>query len=372
MTAEMFGFMKSRDEKRKKEKLEKEQKRSAKSLTADELIRLEEAKQAMDRKASNGASEDSHSIASSEASTDGILGPQRDGSQRTRPVPARPTRVPPKPPKKGILKDKSSYGGLIPNQGVHGNLDDSQTLEANTLANEALSAAVNSEPSPNVRTIVSSIDHAPKATPKAPTPVKKPKPSLGTTRSSPKTNIAESPSVKASASSLPPATYRPPSPAEKSYNVDLHLPTVAAPLCPKSRELVLQRQATGDFGFTLRKGVILERGTSAESRTAERKRQVIFAEPGPKNLNVGLLPGDRLIEINGVNVENMTRESIIEIIKSCGDSVRLRVQTIPELSELSMRTGAEDGEDAVETHAASSGTLKRSGSLRYQGKQVDS
>lgn len=365
----MFGFMKSRDEKRKKEKLEKEQKRSAQSLTADELIRLEEAKQAMDRKTSNGASADSHSIASSEASTDRIIGPQRDGSQRTRPVPVKPTRVPPKPPKKGILKDKSSYGGQILNQGVHGNLDDSHTLEANTLANEALSG-VNSEPSPNVRTIVSSIDHTPKAPPKAPTPVKKPKPSLGTTRSSPKTNVAESPSIKASASSLPP-TYRPPSPAEKSYDVDLHLPTVAAPLCPKSRELVLQRQATGDFGFTLRKGIILERGTSTESGTAERKRQVIFAEPGPKNLNIGLLPGDRLIEINGVNVENMTRESIIEIIKSCGDSVRLRVQTIPELSELSMRTGAEDGEDAVETHAASSGTLKRSGSLRYQGKQVD-
>lgn len=365
----MFGFMKSREEKekKKKEKIEKEQKRSSKSLTADELIRLEEAKHALERKAPNGASDDSLSVASSEASTESATASQRSGSQKGKKSLVKPTKTPPKPPKKGILKDKSSYGGLIPNQGVRGNVDDTITVEENTLANEILSgvtSGVTSEPPANVRTIVSSFDRTPGSGSK-PTPMKKPKQSTGVTRVTSKTTSAEPPPSKPA-----PVIIRPPSPAEKSYDVDLQLPSVAAPLCPKSRDLVLRRQTTGDFGFTLRKGAILER--AAESGGAERRRAVIFAEPGPKNMNTGLLPGDRLIEVNGSNVENLTREAVIEIVKSCGDSVRLRVQTIPELSELSLRSAAEGGDVATETPDGNSGTLKRSGSLRYQNKQVRS
>lgn len=355
--------MKSREEKEKKkrEKIEKEQKRSSKSLTAEELIRLEEAKHALERKAPNGASDDSMSVASSEASVESTTAPQRGGSQKGKTSVVKPSKAPPKPPKKGILKDKSSYGGLIPNQGVRGNVDEPITVEENTLANEILSG-VTSEPPANVRTIVSSFDRTPGSGSK-PTPMKKPKQSTGVTRAASKATSAEPPPSKPA-----PVVIRPPSPAEKSYDVDLQLPSVSAPLCPKSRDLVLRRQATGDFGFTLRKGAILER--AGESGGAERRRAVIFAEPGPKNMTTGLLPGDRLIEVNGSNVENLSREAVIEIIKSCGDSVRLRVQTIPELSELSLRSAAEGGDDATETPAGNSGTLKRSGSLRYQNKQV--
>lgn len=67
------------------------------------------------------------------------------------------------------------------------------------------------------------------------------------------------------------------------------------------------------------------------------RRVVHFAEPGAgtKDLALGLVPGDRLVEINGQNVENKSRDEIVEMIRQSGDSVRLKVQPIPELSELS-------------------------------------
>ena len=47
------------------------------------------------------------------------------------------------------------------------------------------------------------------------------------------------------------------------------------------------------------------------------KKNVIFAEPlavGSGN-TTGLLPGDRLVSVNGVNVESASREDIIELIR---------------------------------------------------------
>ena len=175
---------------------------------------------------------------------------------------------------------------------------------------------------------------------------------------------------------------------EKSYtDINLQLPELAPPFCPQPRELTIRRLATGDFGFTLRKGVILERHGTSES-PEERQRTVIFAEPGPKQPNsVGgnLLPGDRLVEVNGVNVEGVTREAIIELIRKSGDTVRLLVQPIPELSELSMRSSAHDtaaeeesaeSQPSTSTSSASragkvSGSLHRSGSLKYKATMVN-
>ncbi|CAJ1064269.1 unconventional myosin-XVIIIa-like isoform X9 [Xyrichtys novacula] len=66
------------------------------------------------------------------------------------------------------------------------------------------------------------------------------------------------------------------------------------------------------------------------------RRVVHFAEPGAgtKDRALGLAPGDRLVEINGINVENKSRDEIVEMIRQSGETVRLKVQTIPELSEL--------------------------------------
>uniref|UniRef100_A0A8C1SMA1 Myosin XVIIIAb n=1 Tax=Cyprinus carpio TaxID=7962 RepID=A0A8C1SMA1_CYPCA len=120
---------------------------------------------------------------------------------------------------------------------------------------------------------------------------------------------------------------------DKTFTADLRLPAVVPPQTPEVRELVLQRRNTGDFGFSLRRTTMLDRGTDG----GVYRRVVHFAEPGAgtKDLALGLVPGDRLVEINGRNVENKNRDEIVEMIRQSGDTVRLKVQPILELSELS-------------------------------------
>ncbi|KAG9340574.1 hypothetical protein JZ751_021396 [Albula glossodonta] len=120
---------------------------------------------------------------------------------------------------------------------------------------------------------------------------------------------------------------------EKTFAADLRLPVVAPAVMPEPRELELQRRNTGDFGFSLRRTTMVDRGADG----AAYRRVVHFAEPGAgsKDLALGLVPGDRLVEINGRNVENKSRDEIVEMIRHSGDTVRLKVQPILELSELS-------------------------------------
>ncbi|XP_066551563.1 unconventional myosin-XVIIIa isoform X8 [Amia ocellicauda] len=119
----------------------------------------------------------------------------------------------------------------------------------------------------------------------------------------------------------------------KTFPADLRLPVVVPPPTPEPRELELQRRNTGDFGFSLRRTTMLDRGPDGQVY----RRVVHFAEPGAgtKDLALGLVPGDRLVEINGRNVENKSRDEIVEMIRQSGDTVRLKVQPILELNELS-------------------------------------
>lgn len=66
---------------------------------------------------------------------------------------------------------------------------------------------------------------------------------------------------------------------------------------------------------------------------------VIFAEPiqvGAQN-TTGLIPGDQLLEVNGKNVTQMTRDEVIAFIQKSGNSVTLKVRPLPELSELTSK-----------------------------------
>ncbi|XP_069574141.1 unconventional myosin-XVIIIa isoform X4 [Brachyistius frenatus] len=120
---------------------------------------------------------------------------------------------------------------------------------------------------------------------------------------------------------------------DKTFPAQLQLPAVVAPSAPETRELELQRRNTGDFGFSLRRTTMLDRSADG----SVYRRVVHFAEPGAgtKDLALGLVPGDRLVEINGRNVESKSRDEIVEMIRQSGDTVRLKVQPILELSELS-------------------------------------
>ncbi|XP_076842775.1 unconventional myosin-XVIIIa isoform X2 [Brachyhypopomus gauderio] len=120
---------------------------------------------------------------------------------------------------------------------------------------------------------------------------------------------------------------------EKEFMADLRLPEVTPAQVPAARELELQRRSTGDFGFSLRRTAMLDQrpdGTPC-------RRVVHFAEPGAGTWDaaLGLVPGDRLVEINGQNVESKNRDDIVEMIRQSGDTVRLKVRPIVELSELS-------------------------------------
>ena len=69
------------------------------------------------------------------------------------------------------------------------------------------------------------------------------------------------------------------------------------------------------FGFTLH----------AEVENGKCKAFINKIDEGSPAEHAGLLVGDRLVEVNGVNVENDTYQHIIEKIIASGDTVRLLV-----------------------------------------------
>ncbi|XP_013767538.1 unconventional myosin-XVIIIa-like isoform X4 [Pundamilia nyererei] len=141
------------------------------------------------------------------------------------------------------------------------------------------------------------------------------------------------PSTKLHPSSKGTITVQIPDIVEKTFpGADLQLPALVSPPVPDPRELEVQRRSTGDFGFSLRRTTMVDR----QSDGGVCRRVVHFAEPGvgTKDRALGLVPGDKLVEINGINVENKNRDEIVEMIRQSGDSVRLKVQPILELSEL--------------------------------------
>ncbi|XP_049658009.1 unconventional myosin-XVIIIa isoform X14 [Accipiter gentilis] len=146
----------------------------------------------------------------------------------------------------------------------------------------------------------------------------------------------------------------------KRFPAELRLPALVPPQPPTPRQLELQRRNTGDFGFSLRRTTMLDRAPDGQVY----RRVVHFAEPGAgtKDLALGLVPGDRLVEINGRNVENKSRDEIVEMIRQSGETVQLKVQPILELSELSrcwlrggqgMRRATWDLDPAASTSAPS-------------------
>jgi hypothetical protein len=113
--------------------------------------------------------------------------------------------------------------------------------------------------------------------------------------------------------------------------LDLPLPSIAPLILPKPRTLTIQRQKPprNDFGFSLRRAMVLERVVNGGGDVGTlTMKAVIFAEPGAMvqhNNETGLLPGDKLLEVNGLPVEDKTREEIIDKIKASGESVTLKV-----------------------------------------------
>lgn len=158
-------------------------------------------------------------------------------------------------------------------------------------------------------------------------------------------------------------------------DVSLPLPAISFVTLPPPRDLTIQRQKTprNDFGFSLRKAICLDRTSSVLTPTF---RPVIFAEPGAMGNSTGLLPGDRLLKVNGVSVEDLARETIIEMIRNSGGCVQVQVQPVNELVELSKRcmpsgmwnSKEYDATDRAGTSVSKYNTLRRSASTRFKAQ----
>ena len=356
----MFSFMKKDKEKKEKKKKEKEEKHEKKekrekkerqNITPEEMSRLEDVKRSVfhrlsdrdrQRKSHMTQSDADHAVGKSESSESNISATSGTGSSSsgTQPSPSREFSatgpsvsrsksmpgqkdhekrrpdVLPKP--RSILKAKAAPGG---SPSSHDKLSDVKTLQDNTRLNEEMSGFTDITQSQAAKLQASS------AIPSSASQILEPIEETGYT--------------------------------EKTFeNKSLSLPPLMPTKPPRIREVTVKRNATGGFGFILRRGAPDSTGS----------RSVVYAEPGlsPSSNQIGLLPGDRLVEINGKNVETWSREEIVELIKTVGDSMLLKVQPIPELVELSVRPGKDGSSVDMQEDVVKGGTLKRSGSMRYR------
>ncbi|XP_071790068.1 unconventional myosin-XVIIIa-like isoform X4 [Asterias amurensis] len=223
--------------------------------------------------------------------------------------------------KRSILKGKSSYGSPEVSKGtVSSKLDDTIVLADNTAYNELIAE---------------------------------------------KSRAASLKSIPQFDESFLDPAVRSPGPGEKSFDMELPLPDILPPQLPKKRDVSLNRQPNGGFGFTLRRCIIEERSGPGGNIA---RRTVHFAEPSStqKENTTGLLPGDRLVEVNNENVESTLRDDIISKIRGSSEAVFLKVQPIPELIELSHRHGVDGSEMYLGEQILKTGSLAQSSSLRIE------
>ncbi|CAG0891957.1 unnamed protein product [Cyprideis torosa] len=384
----MFHFKKKSDKSSSsgEEKKKKEKKKSSaatgggkdgrtNSLNSEELQRLEEARRSLLGKKKHKAGVPSGIIADYRAFQAPPLpagdeaGPgDHDYYNIANPFPHATRRPPPavplKPPKKGILRGR---GGPGP---VSADLDDEGGLVQNTLRNEAYVNLVPSSSPPE--------RGKPPPTPPKPAslanghyrPISPPHVQAGGSAAVVGNFLSEFNVGEFMGGAISPPRALSPASREGgggvTLDLDLPLPSLSPrPHQPRQRTVTIQRESEkDDFGFALRRSVNPE-GTT-----------VIFAEPGGRPLSIlpspedpegaaegrspGLLPGDQLKEVNGINVDGKNRDEVIELIRASGTQVVLKVQPIRELSELTSRSGRDGGTCDISDLVTSAGTLRRS------------
>ncbi|XP_046735172.1 unconventional myosin-XVIIIa isoform X1 [Diprion similis] len=410
----MFNFMKKvaeKDdkEKRKREKKERKEikKRDRGSMSAEELLRLDEVRRSLKirgrrkekEKLPSGITADysasffapldrdlldsiHHPTGSSwsRGTGDGLT--QSDSSEASltsitaggKTLPP----LPPKPPKRGILKGPrlsitSITSEVSVVQNGNENHQDSNVLVRNTLQNEVI--AYQNVPNLNNSAVGKEESFSEEETYRRSPQHRDNKLLQVVTSASPSADSLTD--TTNSSFATPPFSLSPVGESQgfsrwrssgsfEEQGVELTLPEIVPLKLPDPRELTIQRQPPprNDFGFSLRRAMIVERGANGVTQM----RPVIFAEPGAivqNNNETGLLPGDRLIEVNGINVNDKSREEIIDLIKGSTNSVTVKVQPVAELSELSRRGGSDGTHVVLAPANIQGGTLRRSGSLRF-------
>ncbi len=108
----------------------------------------------------------------------------------------------------------------------------------------------------------------------------------------------------------------------------------------------------GGFGFNLRKAF------QPHPEDPEKPLLVHLVEPRPNYLGP-LMTGDRILVVNGENVENAPHERVVELIKSSGEIVEMKVASVPELMELNER-GVFDDTGITDTSTRTGSMLRKS------------
>lgn len=409
------GAEKEDKEKRKKEKKERKEnkKRERGSMTAEELLRLDEVRRSLKirgrrkekEKLPSGITADYSAsfFADLNRDEDGSCGGSRgenltqsDSSEASLTSLNNPGTshrmlppLPPRPPKRGILKQAPRISNNTTGLSDNMNYNDNSLVMRNTLQNEVIAyqnipkksrsdltvggndSVDQWRTSPGDSSSIGSGDHTHSSYLTPPVVVTN--------------HDGKSPSIDSLTDSTTNSSFATPpfslSPVgegnghntflggsqEGPFN-DLPLPPIE-PIClPEPRELSIVRQPPprNDFGFSLRRAMVVER--DPEGGGGYRLTAVIFAEPGAivqHRNDTGLLPGDRLLEVNKCKVDDKTREEVIEMIKSSGNYVVVKVQPVSELSELSRRSGVDGRTVALDDSNIRCGTLRRSGSRRF-------
>lgn len=156
---------------------------------------------------------------------------------------------------------------------------------------------------------------------------------------------------------------------EKVYEgVDLRLPPLQTSSVRHRTVVAVKNTMLGGFGFVLRKSF------QPDPENQDKPLLVHLIEPRPNYVGP-LMTGDRIIEVNGENVENVHHERVVEMIKASGDSVAMVVASVPELMELNVRGALDEEATCHHSHLTSSGTGSRkktkqgAGTLRKKGAQ---
>ncbi|KAF7272071.1 hypothetical protein GWI33_015124 [Rhynchophorus ferrugineus] len=340
---------KDEKEKRKRDKKDRKekQKRDRASLSTEELLRLDEVRRSIKIRGRRKEKEKLPSGITADYTADFLASLDRTESPVST-IPGSPNQfghfdgaytqsdssetslnsinqknvplLPPKPPKRGILKTPKVTLTQENGHNGHHEVADHVNLVRNTLQNELIMCEnVPGQNGFNVKSMSTQL--------------------LVITSTSPSADSLTD--TTNSSFATPPFSLSPVGESQGFHrwsrtanfdDVNLPLPAIVPMILPKPRVLVVQRQKPPrhDFGFSLRRAMVLERSGSNTLEGGVSMRAVIFAEPGTMvqhNNETGLLPGDKLLEVNRVPVEDKSREEIIDMIKASGDSVTLKSAT---------------------------------------------
>ena len=97
----------------------------------------------------------------------------------------------------------------------------------------------------------------------------------------------------------------------------------------KPRDVFLEKSAKAGFGFNIRGQVNNGGQLKAINGILYGPLQHVSAvtEEGPAELE-GIRQGDRILAVNGINVEGATHKEVVNLIKSGGDELRLKIISV--------------------------------------------